>query len=138
MSDSPDWKPAIAANQLSDDGFHPATAGDHKLIVLRADGAIVAFRDACPHEGYALSVTGERQDFVLVCNKHLWGVRRRHRRAHQSPPQAAMQPQALSRARSRRHGGSGRQRAARSLKRWILPVAVFGSSGTNSIQRGYL
>ena len=72
MSDSPDWKPAIAANQLSDDGFHPATAGDHKLIVLRADGAIVAFRDACPHEGYALSVTGERQDFVLVCTKHLW------------------------------------------------------------------
>src|SRR5918911_1681135 len=26
----------------------------------------------------------------------------------------------------------------RSLKRWILPVAVLGSSGTNSIQRGYL
>ena len=26
----------------------------------------------------------------------------------------------------------------RSLKRWILPVAVFGSSGTNSSQRGYL
>jgi len=25
-----------------------------------------------------------------------------------------------------------------SLKRWISPVAVFGSSGTNSIQRGYL
>ena len=27
---------------------------------------------------------------------------------------------------------------ARSLNRWILPVAVFGSSVTNSIQRGYL
>src|SRR2546427_4118130 len=27
---------------------------------------------------------------------------------------------------------------ARSLKRWILPVAVFGNSATNSIQRGYL
>jgi hypothetical protein len=27
---------------------------------------------------------------------------------------------------------------ARSLNRWILPVAVFGSSGTKSIQRGYL
>src|SRR5262245_39550064 len=27
---------------------------------------------------------------------------------------------------------------ARSLKRWILPVAVLGSSATNSIQRGYL
>jgi hypothetical protein len=28
--------------------------------------------------------------------------------------------------------------SARSLKRWILPVAVFGSSLRNSIQRGYL
>ena len=27
---------------------------------------------------------------------------------------------------------------ARSLYRWILPVAVFGSSSTNSTQRGYL
>jgi hypothetical protein len=27
---------------------------------------------------------------------------------------------------------------ARSLNRWIFPVAVFGSSGTNSTQRGYL
>jgi hypothetical protein len=24
------------------------------------------------------------------------------------------------------------------LKRWIFPVAVFGSSAANSIQRGYL
>lgn len=29
-------------------------------------------------------------------------------------------------------------RHCRSLKRWILPVAVLGSSGTNSIHRGYL
>ena len=28
--------------------------------------------------------------------------------------------------------------APRSLKRWILPVAVLGSSAKNSIQRGYL
>src|SRR5262245_23913074 len=28
--------------------------------------------------------------------------------------------------------------SARSLKRWIFPVAVFGSSVRNSIQRGYL
>jgi hypothetical protein len=28
--------------------------------------------------------------------------------------------------------------SARSLKRWILPVAVLGSSAMNSIQRGYL
>ncbi len=28
--------------------------------------------------------------------------------------------------------------SSRNLKRWIFPVAVFGSSGTNTIQRGYL
>jgi hypothetical protein len=27
---------------------------------------------------------------------------------------------------------------SRNLNRWIFPVAVFGSSSTNSIQRGYL
>ena len=72
MGSSSDWKPAIALDQLTDDGFHAATVGGHKLIVLRADGEIVAYRDACPHEGFALSVTGERQGFVIVCNKHLW------------------------------------------------------------------
>src|SRR6266852_9913830 len=34
-----------------------------------------------------------------------------------------------------RCGGTG---YPRSLKRWILPVAVLGNSFTNSIQRGYL
>ena len=33
----------------------------------------------------------------------------------------------------RSHAGS----RSRSLKRWILPVAVFGNSSTTSIQRGY-
>ena len=35
-------------------------------------------------------------------------------------------------------GSSGSARTDRSLKRWILPVAVFGSSSMNSIHRGYL
>src|SRR5439155_27026173 len=39
----------------------------------------------------------------------------------------------------RQHGvGAMPRDQARSLNRWILPVAVFGSSSTNSIQRGYL
>ena len=38
---------------------------------------------------------------------------------------------------STRHAGL-RRSCSRSLKRWILPVAVFGSSATNSICRGYL
>ncbi|MFC6280051.1 MULTISPECIES: Rieske 2Fe-2S domain-containing protein [Polaromonas] len=37
-----------------------------------ADRPGCAYRDACPHESYPLSKHGERQDFVLVCNKHLW------------------------------------------------------------------
>lgn len=72
MSMSPDWQPAIAVSELSPDGVHPAVVGQHKLIVLRADGQAVAYRDACPHEGFPMSKNAERQDFVLVCNKHLW------------------------------------------------------------------
>src|SRR5262249_12514498 len=34
--------------------------------------------------------------------------------------------------------GLGYPRGGRSLKRWILPVAVLGSSRTSSTQRGYL
>src|ERR1700732_1952234 len=34
--------------------------------------------------------------------------------------------------------GSDLEWGARSLKRWIFPLAVFGSSSINSIQRGYL
>lgn len=72
MTHVPDWQPAIAADQLTSDGFHAATVGSHPLILLRADCEVIAYRDACPHEGYALSIHGERQDFVIVCNKHLW------------------------------------------------------------------
>jgi nitrite reductase/ring-hydroxylating ferredoxin subunit len=72
MSDMPDWQPAIAVNQLTNEGFHKAIAGTHPLIVLRADDQLVAYRDACPHEGHALSTHGERLDFIIVCNKHLW------------------------------------------------------------------
>src|SRR5207244_13032086 len=39
-----------------------------------------------------------------------------------------------SAAQARVHAGV----RSRSLNRWIFPAAFFGSSGTNSIQRGYL
>lgn len=66
------WRPVLAGRALDATGMQAVTVDGHKLIVLRADGQVVAYRDACPHEGYALSVHGERQDFVIVCNKHLW------------------------------------------------------------------
>jgi hypothetical protein len=46
-------------------------------------------------------------------------------------PETLTSPPALSR-REREAGYE------RSLNRWIFPVAVFGNSGRNSIQRGYL
>ncbi len=41
-------------------------------------------------------------------------------------------------ARRAAHGAGSARSRSRSRKRWILPVAVFGSSATNSIARGYL
>ena len=67
-----DWQPALAASELDDLNMRAVAIGGHKLILLRADGEIVAYRDACPHEGFPLSVHGERVDFVIMCNKHLW------------------------------------------------------------------
>jgi nitrite reductase/ring-hydroxylating ferredoxin subunit len=67
-----DWKPALPAAELDELNMRGVAIGAHKLILLRADGQVVAYRDACPHEGFPLSVHGERQDFVIMCNKHLW------------------------------------------------------------------
>src|SRR5262245_8431294 len=50
-------------------------------------------------------------------------------------PGASQQIFAHEADRGRRHYT---ELSARSLKRWILPVAVLGSSVRNSIQRGYL
>jgi len=72
MTQVSDWRDAVPIGGLDEEGFVAATVEQHKLILLRQDGDVVAFRDACPHEGYALSKDGERQGFVLVCNKHLW------------------------------------------------------------------
>lgn len=67
-----DWRIAMAEADLEEQGMRPVVLGEHRLVVLRADGQVLAYRDACPHEGWPLSAHAERQDFVIVCNKHLW------------------------------------------------------------------
>lgn len=62
----------VAVADVPADGFMTLTVVGHRLILLQADGQCVAYQDACPHEGFALSRHAERQDFVIVCNKHLW------------------------------------------------------------------
>ncbi len=69
---TPDWQPVLPVDQVSESGLHAVVVGEHRLIMLRAEGELIAYRDACPHEGFALSVHGERQDFVITCRKHLW------------------------------------------------------------------
>ncbi len=66
------WQAALPASQVVDLALHAVTIGDHKLVLLRAEGEVLAYRDACPHEGFPLSVHGEHQDFVIMCRKHLW------------------------------------------------------------------
>ena len=52
---------------------------------------------------------------------------------------APVEPRRAASRRSRRgHDAAPRRSRSRRRKRWILPVAVFGSSSTNSIARGYL
>jgi toluene monooxygenase system ferredoxin subunit len=67
-----DWHPTLAAAVLSADGIHAGDAGGTKVILMRVDAGIVAFRDACPHEGHPLSKVGERDGDLLICTKHLW------------------------------------------------------------------
>lgn len=67
-----EWCPAALKGDLNPHRLNPVTVGGHKLIVLQVDGEVRAYRDACPHEGFSLSQHGEQQDFIVVCNKHLW------------------------------------------------------------------
>jgi len=67
-----DWHPTLAEGSISDDGIHAADAGGTQVILMRVATGIVAYRDACPHEGHPLSKVGEREGDLLVCTKHLW------------------------------------------------------------------
>lgn len=67
-----DWHPTLEERALSEDGIHAAQAGSTRVILMQVAGGIVAYRDACPHEGHPLSKVGERDGDLLVCTKHLW------------------------------------------------------------------
>ncbi len=46
-------------------------AEGRKIVLLRVDGALAAFADACPHKGTPLS-DGHLGEGVLTCGVHLW------------------------------------------------------------------
>jgi nitrite reductase/ring-hydroxylating ferredoxin subunit len=65
------WQTVVRLSEIREDEIYPANVEGVDLILLRHEGGISAYLDACPHEGAQLSF-GERQGDVLVCAKHLW------------------------------------------------------------------
>jgi nitrite reductase/ring-hydroxylating ferredoxin subunit len=57
--------------EIREGEIYPVNVDGVDLILMRYEGGIAAYLDACPHEGAQLSF-GEREGDVLVCAKHLW------------------------------------------------------------------
>ncbi len=57
--------------ELREGEIFPVNVDGVGLILMRHEGGIAAYLDACPHEGAQLSF-GEREGDVLICAKHLW------------------------------------------------------------------
>ncbi len=65
------WQKAAELSEFDDGEIFPVNVGGVDLILLKFEGGISAYLDACPHEGAQLSF-GEREGDVLICAKHLW------------------------------------------------------------------
>ena len=66
-----DWRRVANASEVLGGRINQAKVGSLNLILLMAGGEILAYADACPHEGHPLSL-GELEADVLICAKHLW------------------------------------------------------------------
>ena len=66
-----DWRCIASASEVLAGRINKASIGSVNLILLRVDGEVFAYADACPHEGHALS-RGELEADVLICAKHFW------------------------------------------------------------------
>ncbi len=65
------WQPVARLSEIREDEIYPANVDGVDLILLRHEGGVAAYLDACPHEGAQLSF-GDRDGDVLICAKHLW------------------------------------------------------------------
>lgn len=65
------WQPVIELDEIIEGGINKASLAGIQLILLRADGELYAYEDACPHERHPLSL-GELEGDILTCAKHLW------------------------------------------------------------------
>jgi toluene monooxygenase system ferredoxin subunit len=67
----PDFVPAIALDQLPQEGFVPLELQGQSLLIGRVQGQLFAFLDRCPHAGAPLRL-GTLTACTLVCARHGW------------------------------------------------------------------
>jgi toluene monooxygenase system ferredoxin subunit len=65
------WQPVVEFEEIFEGFINKVSAFGVKLILLRIDGELYAYEDACPHERHPLSL-GEIEGDILTCAKHLW------------------------------------------------------------------
>jgi nitrite reductase/ring-hydroxylating ferredoxin subunit len=61
----------VPLSALGPDGRAVVRLDGEEVAIFRVDGAVYAFRNACPHEGNPL-VEGEILGPTLTCAYHLW------------------------------------------------------------------
>lgn len=65
------WETALPAAELAEATPTPAEVAGRPLCLVRLDGAIHAFDDACPHRRWPLH-EGTLRGHVLTCRAHTW------------------------------------------------------------------
>jgi nitrite reductase/ring-hydroxylating ferredoxin subunit len=66
-----DWIDVYDDGELWDGDIAGVTAGKEKIIIMRSNEELRAFKDCCPHKATPLS-DGDLADGILTCNVHLW------------------------------------------------------------------
>ena len=64
------WVDVYDDDELWDGDMAGVTVGKEKVLIMRANEKLLAFKDACPHKGTPLS-DGDLADGVLTCNDSL-------------------------------------------------------------------
>jgi nitrite reductase/ring-hydroxylating ferredoxin subunit len=65
------FQKVAALAEIREAEIYPVNVDGVDLILMRHEGGVSAYLDACPHEGAQLSF-GDREGDVLICAKHLW------------------------------------------------------------------
>jgi len=66
-----DWVDVYDDEELWDGDIAGVTVGPEKIIIMRSNDELHAYKDVCPHKGTPLS-DGELDGGILTCNVHLW------------------------------------------------------------------